>query len=202
MKIKGTILIAFVTMFSCSLLLTGCFEGKLVVRNITNPVPVIQEKVIPTPEPEKKEFSYLDQLPNEKVKAYKEFVSGKDIRHLQTFTPEEILLVYFHSVAMSDVDVIYALTYDNGVLPDVDTFREDYYANLEKREQDVAIGYRYYDSIKAHEGTIKENEIVMVITVTLGIFTTSTAYELKKENNVWKMNIYHLMEYFKSETKK
>ncbi|OAB34893.1 hypothetical protein PMSD_14135 [Paenibacillus macquariensis subsp. defensor] len=202
MRIKGSVSIIFVTIFSCSLILTGCFERKLVVNNVTNPVPVIQEEIIPTPEPEKKRFSYLDQLPNEKVKAYKEFVSGKDIRHLQTFTPEEILLVYFHSVAEADEDVIYALTYDNGVLPDLDTFIVEYRENLDKPETEHALEFRYYDSIKAHEGTVKENEISMDITAGVGIFTATNIYGLKKENNVWKMDIYHLMEPVKSKRKK
>ncbi|OAB40793.1 hypothetical protein [Paenibacillus glacialis] len=200
MKIKRTILIAFVTIFSVSLLLTGCFESKAMT---TPEVPqVIQEKVAPIQEEEEKRFSYLDQLPNERVKAYERFVSDKDVRYLQSFSPEEILLVYFHSVAGADEDVIYALTYDNGVLPDLEVFRKEYRENLARRETEYALEFRYYDSIKPYEGTVKENEIGMAITVGVGSFTATNVYSLKKENNVWKMNIYHLMEPVKSKTKK
>ena len=60
--------------------------------------------------------------------------------------------------------------------------------------------YRYFNSIKVSEYKT-ENEVVVVMSVNSGIIHSSIAYELKKENEIWKMNILHLMDYFKEKNK-
>lgn len=199
MRIKETIVIAVVTLLSFSSVLVGCSEYNSVAHNaVTMPtlIPVVQVKTAPIQEEEQKRFAYIDQLSNERLKAYELFESDKNAHHLEGFSPEEILLIYLHSVSMADVESIYALTYDNGKLPDAETFRQEYNENLLHREQGVALEYRYYESIEAQEGMVKENEIAMGITASIGNFTATTVYGLKKEYNVWKMELYHLMEPF------
>lgn len=201
MRIKETIVLAVVTLLSFSSVLVGCSENNSVAHNaVTMPTvaPVIQVQPTPIQEEEQKRFAYIDQLPNERLKAYEQFVSDKNAHHLEGFSPKEILLIYLHSVSMADIESIYALTYDNGKLPDADTFRQEYDENLLHEEQEVALEYRYYESIEAHEGMVKENEIAMDIMASIGIFTAASSYSLKKEDKVWKLDIYHLIEYFKS----
>lgn len=205
MRIKETIVIAVVTLLSFSSVLVGCSENNSIVHDaVTMPTvaPVIQVKPTPIQEEKEKQFSYIDQLPNERLKAFELFVSDKNAHHLEGFSPEEVLLIYLHSASMADVESIYALTYNNGKLPDADTLRQEYNENLLHREQGVALEYRYYESIEAQEGMVKENEIAIGITASIGNFTATTVYGLKKENNVWKMDLYHLIEHFKSKTKK
>lgn len=195
-----TILLSLVTIAFLSLL-TGCFA------NNTDTVKVTQNAVV-TPqstttkeavvannvaEP-KKPFSYLEQLPEERLKEYELFVSDKDIRHFQKFSPEEMLLVYLQAAAMGDVGVIYPITYDDGSLPDADFFRTKYYEDVMNKELAIALSYRYYDSIKVQEDTAKENELAVVITASIGSFTSSAAYGLKKEDEIWKMDIDPLFE--------
>lgn len=102
--------------------------------------------------------------------------------------------IHLHSVSIADVESIYALTYNDGKLPDADTFRQEYDEKLLHREQGIALEYRYYESIEAQEGMVKENETALGITASVGTFTATTVYGLKKDNNVWKMELYHLME--------
>jgi len=189
---KKIILIASVSMLVCSLLLTGYFQSKI-DQPLAQEAKPIQGDIVEAKEDQKKKFSYLEQLPLEKQRKYELFVGDKEIRHLQTFTPEEILVIYIHATAMSDVEVIYALTYDNGSLPDQDTFKVEYYDNLAHRELEMALQYRYYDSIEVKEDTVKQNELTVEIKATIERFTGIIFYGLKKENNVWKMDIYDLI---------
>ncbi|GAA0343644.1 hypothetical protein GCM10008967_37630 [Bacillus carboniphilus] len=74
-----------------------------------------------------KEFSYLNDLKKEEQEAYEQFAQDKDSQHLIGISPEKILLIYYHSVVIDDVEAIYKLTYDDGTLPDLSTFKQMYY---------------------------------------------------------------------------
>lgn len=158
-----------------------------------------QEKVINN---QNKEFSYLRDFTKEEIESYEQFVKDKNPQHLLGFSPEKILLIYYHSVVLGDVEAIYYLTYDDGTLPDLSTFREKYYKEgLSKSEQESTVDYRYYNSIKVKEDTKTENEVVVEMNVSLGIFQATIVYGLKKQNDIWKMDILHLMEYFEDKYK-
>jgi hypothetical protein len=146
--------------------------------------------------------SYLKMLPNERIKQYELFVSDKDSGHLQSFSPEEILLIYIHASDMGDVEVIYALAYDNGVLPDLITFRNEYNKYLSKSAQDMVLKFRYYDSIKVNEDTVKLNEVGVEISISTESSRETTLYGLKKEGDIWKIDIYQQIEYFKDKANK
>jgi len=175
-------------------MLTGCFDSNVKEIKNSNQTDV---DVVEINEVQNKKFSYLGQLSAERMDEYELFVKDRNLNHLQRFSPEEILLIYMHSVAMFDADAIYALTYNNVLLSDPDTFRKEYEEYLLNHEQEVAMKFRYYDSIRIAEETVKEDSLSVVISVSLGSTTGSVAYGLKKENDVWKMDIYHLIDYFK-----
>ncbi|ULO05978.1 hypothetical protein H1230_23460 [Paenibacillus sp. 19GGS1-52] len=195
-----TILLSLVTIASFSLL-TGCFANNIDAVKVTQNAVVTpqstttKEAVIANNAAEpKRPFSYLEQLPEERLREYELFVSDKDIRHFQKFSPEEMLLVYLQAAAMGDVGIIYPITYDDGSLPEPDIFRTKYYKEVMNNEMVIALDYRYFDSIKVNEDTIKENELAVVITASIGSFTSSVAYGLKKEDEIWKVDIDHLFE--------
>ncbi|WP_054025097.1 hypothetical protein [Bacillus sp. FJAT-28004] len=175
-------------------MLTGCFDSNVKEIKISNQTDV---DVVEINEVQNKKFSYLDQLPAERMEEYELFVKERNLSHLQRFSPKEILLIYMHSVAIFDADSIYALTYNNDLLADPDLFRKEYAEYVLNAEQEVAMKFRYYDSIRIAEETVKEDSLSVVISVSLGSTTGSVAYGLKKEDKVWKMDIQHLIEYFK-----
>jgi hypothetical protein len=156
-----------------------------------------KENIVEINKDHTQDFSYLKMLPNERIKQYELFVSDKDSRHLQSFSPEEILLIYIHASDKGDVEVIYALSYDNGVLPDLITFRNEYNKYLSKSAQDMVLKFRYYDSIKVNEDTVKLNEVGVEISVSTESSRETTLYGLKKEEDIWKMDIYQQIECFK-----
>lgn len=162
---------------------------------------IVKEQEI-TINDQNKEFSYLKDFTKEEVESYGKFTQDNNPLHLVGFSPEKILLIYYHSVVIDDVEAIYYLTYDDGTLPDLSNFRQKYYKEgLSKSEQESTIDFRYYNSIKVKEDNKTENEVVVELNVSLGIFQASIVYMLKKQNDIWKMDILHLMEYFEEKNK-
>ncbi|KAB8127382.1 hypothetical protein F9U64_17885 [Gracilibacillus oryzae] len=143
----------------------------------------------------KKEFSYLNNFTKDELRAYNLFSKEKDVKHLSGFLPEKMVLIYLHSVVVDDVEAIYSLTYDDGMLPDLDNFRGSYYSEgFHLKEMHSTLDYRYYTSIKVKEDNKTENDAYVELTVSIGQYTSSIIYGLKKDSGIWKMDILHLME--------
>ncbi|BAU28017.1 hypothetical protein DFP93_10192 [Aneurinibacillus soli] len=139
------------------------------------------------------DFTYLEQLPNDKVEKYNQFLKDGDVTHLTDFTPEQIVLIYMNLVLRQDVDKIYLLTYDNGQLPSLATFENKYDQYLSQHLTDNYLKYRFYDSISVDEKTRKKEDVAVQIKIIYGSITEVMIYGLKKEKNVWEMDLYHLV---------
>ncbi|RPF50387.1 hypothetical protein [Aquisalibacillus elongatus] len=140
-----------------------------------------------------REFSYLEGLTEAESEAYQRFVEDKGTQHLSDMSPEKIVLVYLHSVVKGDVEAIYSLTYDDGTLSDLVTFRQDYYnGGLHKKEIETTLDFRYYDSIKVRDENKTENQVAVEMSVDFGLYHHSVIYGLKKENEIWKMELNQL----------
>ncbi|QOR64983.1 hypothetical protein IM538_14160 [Cytobacillus suaedae] len=189
------------------LFLVGCNNDKSVIEEHQNQLKELENEIAElkgivkeqekTINDQNKEFSYLNDLTKEEVELYEQFTQDKNPQHLLGISPEKILLVYYHSVVIGDVEAIYSLIYDDGTLPDLSTFRQKYYKEgLYNSEQESTVDFRYYNSIKVREDNKKENEVVVEMNVSLGIFQSTIVYMLKKQNDIWKIDILHLMENF------
>ena len=84
---------------------------------------------------------------------------------------------------------------------DQDEFRKDYFEYMKNSESETAVHYRYYDSIKVDEHTAEENKVTVLITAGVGSITHSLALGLEKEDQVWKLDIYHLIKEYKKGSK-
>jgi hypothetical protein len=199
---------SWLILIALTLVLAGCSineNSKNVEKTIT-PVDTKVEKkatqkserTITVDEEITKRFSYLEQLPAEKQEAFIQFKVEKDLRNLNNFTPEEMLLVYLYCISIGDPDLIYLITYNAGQLPDPDTFRKDYFEYVMNYDLETAIHYRYYDSIKVEESTVEENKLIVLISVGIESTTNSLGLSLQKEDQVWKIDIYHLMKEYKN----
>lgn len=169
-------------------LIAGCAPSNSVKIKNENIISNVDEKVLKMDD-SGEEFSYLTDLSEEKLKSYKLFTKEYDTNYLKDFSPEQILLIYIHSAVIDDIEAIYALAYINGNLYNFDTFKENYYQNLNNSTLEMALDFRYYDSIK-----IKQEdgiESIVELTITYGRFTASTFMELKKENDLWKIVLSH-----------
>ena len=59
---------------------------------------------------------------------------------------------------------------------------------------DMTIRYRYYNQIEVDQDSVTDDESGVVMTVRLGTYTDSTYFGLKKDEGVWKLDLYPLME--------
>lgn len=144
----------------------------------------------------------MEQLTEAKQEAFVRFNAERDLRNLYNFTPEEMLLVYLYCISIGDPDLIYAITYNAGQLPDPDTFRKDYFEYVMNYDIETAIHYRYYNSIEVEESTVDENKLTVLITVGIGSITQSLGLGLQKEDQVWNLDVYHLMKDYKIKASK
>ncbi|MFS1518554.1 hypothetical protein V1503_19135 [Bacillus sp. SCS-151] len=183
------------------LFLTGCNNEKsLLVEKLEQ----LNEKVVEVnntiKEQQKvidelnKEFSYLKDLSEKELDAYELFAQDKDIRKLLGFSPEKIVLIYFHSVVIDDIEALYSLTYDDGTLPDFSIFKQKYYQEgLHKKDLETTLDFRYYNSIEVSEENKTDNYASVEMSVDFGLFHPTVILGLKKENEIWKMDILHLV---------
>lgn len=146
-------------------------------------------------------FSYLKQLSLEKQEAFTRFKDERNLSYLYNFTPEDMVLVYLYCLSIGDPDLIYEITFNGGQLPDQDQFREDYFEYVMKYDSETAVHYRYFDSIKVDESTAEENKVTVIITVSIETTTHSMALGLQKENQVWKLDIYHSIKGYINQSK-
>ncbi|MCM3612678.1 hypothetical protein M4S82_15640 [Planococcus sp. MERTA32b] len=160
------------TLSALLLLLTGCIESEASKSN-GDTEKAIEESI--------QEFSYLDDLTEEEREAYQHFMENKDINHLKGFTPEKIVLVYLHSVANSDTEGIYSLTYHNGKSPELYEFENEYPKERQLKDEDLALKFRNYDSILSKEDAVN-------MKISFGSISYSLFIGVKKEDDIWKVN--------------
>lgn len=148
-------------------------------------------------------FSYLKQLSIEKQEAFNRFTFERNLKELYKFTPEDMVLVYLYCISIGDPALIYEITYNGGYLPNnKDKFREDYFDYVMIHDSEIAIHYRYFDSIKVEESTAEENQVTVLVTVGLESSTHSLALGLQKEDQIWKLDIYHSIKEYENKALK
>ncbi|MCM3782035.1 hypothetical protein M3231_03530 [Neobacillus mesonae] len=147
-------------------------------------------------------FSYLKQLSIENQEAFNRFTSERNLQELYKFAPEDMVLVYLYCISIGDPGLIYEITYNGGYLPNKDKFREDYFDYAMIHDSEIAMHYRYLDSIKVEESTAEENQVTVLVTVGLESLTHSLALGLQKEDQTWKLDIYHSIKEYKNKALK
>ncbi|MFC4098899.1 hypothetical protein [Paenibacillus xanthanilyticus] len=141
----------------------------------------------------RRSFSYLEQLPPEKQEAYKAFEQSRDLDLLTNFTPEDMVVAYFHTISNGDPYVLYPLIYNGGYLSDPGRFTEEYFKYVSNHDSETAMHYRYYDSIKVDELNSSPDYKAVATTVSIGIQHHSMLLGLREEDGVWKLDVYGLM---------
>ncbi len=108
------------------------------------------------------EFSYVADLSLEKREAYQAFLNDGEIRHLQTFSPEEMLLIMFDLVEEPRMDALYAITYSNDAFPTKELFEQYYTDSLAGDLLVTYFMYRFYDRIVINESSSPDLQVVQL----------------------------------------
>lgn len=59
---------------------------------------------------------------------------------------------------------------------------------------EMALDFRYYDSVEVKQSSEDSNELTVEMNISFGRFTTLTSMEFKKQNDIWKVDLLHLLE--------
>lgn len=194
-----------IVLFSLSLITTGCTsvhplsDKEEKSKHESNPATTTETIPAKSIVDNKYEFTYLEKLPVDKIEKYNLFLEDGSTNHLTDFTPDQIVLIYMNLVLKHEVRKIYALTYNNGQLPSLDTFSNEYERYLHNDLDEDYLMYRFYDSIGIETKT-KDVQVVK-LEISYGSTIRGITYALLKEDNVWKMDLYHLIKKAKKEKK-
>ncbi|KOS69777.1 hypothetical protein AEA09_07445 [Lysinibacillus contaminans] len=143
------------------------------------------------------DFSYLEDLPNDKLEKYHEFLNNGDTKSLKDFTPEEIVLIHMNLVFEHNTSKLYALTYDGGKLPPFEQFNTEYNQYLSADFIQDYLMFRYYDSISVNLKESTQDLKIVQLEIIFGSNTYGITFALKQENGIWKIDVYHLVEVLK-----
>lgn len=137
------------------------------------------------------DFTYLEELPEEKRVLYEEFLSNGNMNHIKTFTPEEMVLIMMNLIFENKFDKLYTITYNNNELPDKEIFIAEYIDYLLDEDIENYLMYRYYDSISLDKETSTESIAVVQLDIIFGSSHYRKIFSLLKEDDIWKVDIYN-----------
>ncbi|MCL1694790.1 hypothetical protein MOK21_02975 [Lysinibacillus sp. BPa_S21] len=139
------------------------------------------------------DFTYLEELGEEKRNLYDEFLSNGKMNSLKTFTPEEMVLIMMNLIFENNFDKLYAITYNNDELPDKQTFISEYINYLFDEQIQDYLMYRYYDHISLDKETSTESIAIVQLDIIFGSSHYRKLFSLLKEDGMWKVDLYNYM---------
>ena len=139
------------------------------------------------------DFTYLEELPEEKRVLYDEFLSNGNMNSIKTFTPEEMVLIMMNLIFENKFDKLYAITYNNNELPDKETFIAEYIDYLLDEDVQNYLMYRYYDRISLDKDSSTESIAIVHLEIIFGSAHYRKIYPLLKEEGMWKVDLYNYM---------
>ncbi|MFC9540052.1 hypothetical protein ACFTQ7_09245 [Lysinibacillus sp. NPDC056959] len=196
MKLRSLLLSVMIV--SC-LMLIACSEVKTKTEESPKSTVVTNHSIQHEEESKQKppiidrdyDFTYLEELPEEKRVLYDEFLSNGNMNSIKTFTPEEMVLIMMNLIFENKFDKLYAITYNNNELPDKETFIAEYIDYLLDEDKQNYLMYRYYDSISLDKETSTESIAVVQLDIIFGSSHYLKVFSLLKEDDIWKVDIYN-----------
>ncbi|MFF5995026.1 hypothetical protein AAGS61_09745 [Lysinibacillus sp. KU-BSD001] len=178
--------IKVISTFAFMIFLCGCVQEE-------DPAETIREYNI-NEATAKEQFTYLEELTEEKREAYNRFLESGSIANLTNFTPEEMVLIHMNLVMNQELEKIYKITYNGGKIDDSTKFVEQYIETVSSQFEIDYLMYRYYDSISVVEDTSNEEMKIVEMKISLGSSTYAITFAMLREDGIWKMDYYHLIE--------
>ncbi|WP_285400458.1 hypothetical protein [Lysinibacillus sp. fls2-241-R2A-57] len=194
LPLLSVIIAAILMLIACSEVTTKTGESSESKEITNHSVQHVEEsKTTPPVIDRDYDFTYLEELPEEKQAFYEEFLSKGDSNSLKIFTPEEIVLIMMNLILEHNFDKLYAITYNNNELPNKETFIKEYINYLLDEQIQDYLMYRYYDNISLDKDTSTENVAVVKLEIIFGSSHFLKTFALLKENGTWKIDLYNYM---------
>ncbi|MFJ8517126.1 hypothetical protein [Lysinibacillus xylanilyticus] len=204
LKLKFPILSVFVVssliLIACSDVTTKSGESTAVSSHT---IQHVEESKSTTPVIDRNyDFTYLEELTEEKRKLYEEFLNNGNITSLKTFTPEEMVLIMMNLIFENNFDKLYVITYNNNELPDKQTFIAEYIDYLLDEDIQNYLMYRYYDRISLDKDSSSESIAIVHLEIIFGSAHYRKIYPLLEEDGMWKVDLYNYMKEKKAKSEK
>lgn len=135
------------------------------------------------------DFSYVANLPSEKKEHYQTFLNDGDIAVLQTFSPEEMVLIMLDLVHETRIDALYAITYQNSATPTKEKFEQQY---MDLRAYDLLETYlmfRYYDQVAINETSTPDRQVVQ-LEISASNHNFAKTFALQRQDGIWKILLF------------
>ncbi len=204
LKLKFPILSVFVVssliLIACSDVTTKSGESTAVSSHT---IQHVEESKSTTPVIDRNyDFTYLEELTEEKRKLYEEFLNNGNITSLKPFTPEEMVLIMMNLIFENNFDKLYVITYNNNELPDKQTFIAEYIDYLLDEDIQNYLMYRYYDRISLDKDSSTESIAIVHLEIIFGSAHYRKIYPILKEDGMWKVDLYNYMKEKKAKSEK
>lgn len=135
------------------------------------------------------DFSYVADLPAEKRAHYQSFVNDGDIAVLQTFSPEEMVLIMLDLAHETRTDALYAITYRNSATPTKEKFEQQY---MDLRAYDLLETYlmfRFYDRVAINEASTLDRQVVQ-LEISASNHHFAKTFALQRQDSIWKILLF------------
>lgn len=161
-------------------LLAAC-EAKEPAQQPTNDADIVKTAAT--------DFSYVADLPAEKRAHYQSFVNDGDIAVLQTFSPEEMVLIMLDLAHETRTDALYAITYRNSATPTKEKFEQQY---MDLRAYDLLETYlmfRFYDRVAINEASTLDRQVVQ-LEISASNHHFAKTFALQRQDSIWKILLF------------
>jgi len=132
-------------------------------------------------------FSYIEQLDEEARGHYQAFLETKDLTHFESFTSDEMFVVFLHSVVTGEDDVSTAILYNDGSFADVNDLKAYYQEAVFRDYIETALDFRYFYDLHVDEIQSRTDKDVVKMSVKFELFSATHIAELRKQDGIWKV---------------
>ncbi|WP_089802830.1 hypothetical protein [Halolactibacillus alkaliphilus] len=132
-------------------------------------------------------FSYIEQLGEEARGHYQAFLKSEDLSHFESFTSDEMFVVFLHSVATGEDRVSTLILYNDGSFSDELELQGYYQENIFREYSEMAFDFRYFYDLHVDELQSREDKDIVKMSVRFELFSATHVAELRKQDNIWKV---------------
>ncbi len=133
-------------------------------------------------------FSYIEQLDETARGHYQAFLETHDLTHFESFTSDEMFVVFLHSVVTGKDDVSTALLYNDGSFADANALQAYYQEEVFRDYIETALDFRYFYDLHVDELQSRTDMDVVKMSVKFELFSATHVVELRRQDGIWKVN--------------
>ncbi|GEM03252.1 hypothetical protein HMI01_02400 [Halolactibacillus miurensis] len=200
---KFTHIVSYLTVFIViSLILTGCSEDETqtdrtltlqaqlseqeeTIAELTRDNQALRASIQQLQRPQN--FSYIEQLDEEARGHYQAFLETNDLTHFESFTSDEMFVVFLHSVVTGEDGVSTSILYNDESFDDFTDLQAYYQEELFREYLETALDFRYFYDLHVDEIQSRTDKDIVKMSVRFELFSATHVAELRRQDGIWKV---------------